>query len=137
MKSSLFRDLSRQYEESASVLAQKRQWSASYHLAGLSVEMALKACIARKFARNEIPEKKLILQIYTHDLTKLVGLAELERDRLNAQRRSATFANFWATVTEWDSDSRYRNWSMAEAKHMLEAVTEQSDGVTAWIRSFW
>lgn len=137
MKSSLLRDLSRHYESSASVLLQTRQWSASYHLAGLSVEFALKACIAKTFARNAIPDKRIVQQVYTHEPARLVVLAGLEKDRLTTGGRSPTFARFWTTVSEWDADSRYQRWSRSEASSMFEAVTEPTEGVIGWIRSHW
>lgn len=137
MKNLVLRNLSRQYETSALLLRKKRCWSASYHLAGLSVEFALKACIARKFVRSEIPEKRFVQQIYTHELGRLVILAGLEPDRTSAEASSPVFSRCWSTVRKWDADSRYRVWSMVEAQDMLDAVTEPIDGATAWIRSHW
>jgi hypothetical protein len=52
----------------AKILAQERQSSGAYYIAGYAIECALKARIAAQFRENEISDKNLVNRIYTHDL---------------------------------------------------------------------
>ena len=42
----------------------------AYYLCGYSVECALKACIAKTFQQHEFPNKKIVMDSYTHDLSQ-------------------------------------------------------------------
>lgn len=64
------------------VLLNNRQYSGAYYLSGYVVECALKACIARQTRKFDFPDKKTVLDSYTHDLQKLVKIAKLEHDLL-------------------------------------------------------
>jgi len=52
----------------------------AYYLAGYAVECALKACIAKRTQLHDFPEKKLVNDSHTHDLGKLLQLAELKTE---------------------------------------------------------
>jgi HEPN domain-containing protein len=52
----------------------------AYYLAGYAVECALKSCIAKKTREHDFPEKKLVNDSHTHDIGKLLQLAELKED---------------------------------------------------------
>src|SRR5213595_801683 len=58
-------------------LLQAERASSAYYLAGYAVELALKACIAKSFQPNAIPDKAFVNKIYSHSLEKLLGLAGL------------------------------------------------------------
>jgi HEPN domain-containing protein len=47
----------------------------AYYLAGYAVECALKACIAKQTQRHDFPEKQIVIDSHTHDLTKLLDPA--------------------------------------------------------------
>src|SRR6266496_433847 len=49
--------------------------SSAYYLAGYAIELALKACVAKTFQSNAIPDKAFVNEIYTHSLEKLLGTA--------------------------------------------------------------
>src|SRR5436190_12616190 len=63
--------------EDAVFLFQAGRASSAYSLAGYAVELALKACIAKSFQPDVIPDKAFVLEIYTHSLEKLLGTAGL------------------------------------------------------------
>ncbi len=54
--------------------------SGAFHLAGIALELAIKACIATRFDRHVVPEKALINAFYSHDLKKLLETAGLLPD---------------------------------------------------------
>jgi HEPN domain-containing protein len=64
-------------EESRALLAAGFSEGA-YYLAGYAVECALKSCIAKRTREHDFPDKKLVNDSHTHDLTKLLQLAELK-----------------------------------------------------------
>jgi hypothetical protein len=46
-------------------------------LAGYSVECGLKACVAKQIREHDFPDRQFVLDSYTHDLNRLIGLAGL------------------------------------------------------------
>jgi hypothetical protein len=69
----------------ARTLLAATRWSAAYYLLGYAVECALKACVASQFRQDEVPDKKIVLDFYTHDLEKLLSISGLKaRDLLTA-----------------------------------------------------
>ncbi len=125
---------SRSHAASARSLLRTGNFDAAYYLAGLAVECALKARIAGRFRANDIPDLKLVRDVYQHDLVALVRLAGL-RDALALERqRDPTVDGYWNTMTTWSMDSRYAAWSKDEATAMVEAATERATGVLSCIR---
>lgn len=111
------------------------RFSSAYYLAGLAVECALKAKIARAFKASTWPKKAFVNSIHDHNITKLVGLADLESE-LATKCGTASFKNYWKTVSGWKNESKYEQWSEAEARDMVRASLGQS-GVVSWIKKHW
>ena len=44
----------------AEALLQSRRWAAAYYLLGYAVECGLKACAARQFQQDEVPDKTVV-----------------------------------------------------------------------------
>jgi hypothetical protein len=82
----------------------------AYYLAGYAVECALKACIAKETRRYEFPDKKRVLDSYTHNLKELVGLAKLEESRRERARKDPAFEDNWKVVQDWSELSRYQRY---------------------------
>ena len=132
-----FRAIARTRIREARILLTNGEPGGAYYLAGYAVECGLKACIARRFLRNDIPEPSLVQKIYTHDLDALVTIAGL-RTSLDARRAaSGTFQSHWDVVRGWSERSRYAVISMALARDMVRAVGQRSTGVMAWLRTNW
>lgn len=121
----------------ADCLLKNRQYSGAYYLAGYAVECALKACIAKKIRRFEFPDKKFVIDSYTHDLTKLIKIAGLESDHKGEQSTNANFSTNWAIVKEWDETSRYETFNRVQSKELIDAITSTTGGVLLWIRKYW
>ena len=79
------------------------RYDAAYYLAGLSVECALKARIARATARYEFPGRRTAERAFTHDLKSLLAFAglkpELEQALMSLQEN-------WDLVSNWGVDVR-------------------------------
>jgi HEPN domain-containing protein len=112
-------------------------WSGAYYLSGYSIELALKACIARQFQAEEIPDLKTVQRIWTHKLDELLTMAKLKPDLDKRCKVEAGFASNWNSVMEWNEAARYRKIDENEAREMLEALSNPNDGVFEWIRSKW
>ena len=77
-------------------------FSGAYYLAGYTIELGLKACIARKTRKHDFPELNVVRDSFTHDFKKLVKVAGLEQN-LNSQiAKDLTFATNWTIVKDWD-----------------------------------
>lgn len=114
-----------------------RNYSGAYYLAGYIVELALKVCIAKNMRRNVIPLREHINSIYTHDLEKLVVVAELIDALKRAGSTNGDLASNWATVAKWDEQSRYRRSSRSNAMALYRAITDEPNGVLPWIAQHW
>jgi HEPN domain-containing protein len=122
--------------EAQTLLAAAR-WSGAYYLSGYSVECALKACIAKNTRRSEFPDKGLAQSAHTHDLARLVKVAGLEVDLRNASAADAALDVNWATVKDWNSESRYRVASQLTASDMIDGISDPDHGVLKWLRLHW
>ena len=109
----------------------------AYYLAGYSVECALKACIAKQTQEHDFPDKKLVNESHTHNLTELMRLAELTPILRAAMQTDTSFEDDWLSVKNWSKASRYEYWSSADAQSMLEAIERPSGGLLRWIRLHW
>jgi HEPN domain-containing protein len=109
----------------------------AYYLAGYAVECALKACIAKRTREHDFPEKKLVNDSHTHDLGKLLQLAEL-KDELDAViSADSVLGSALDKISDWSETSRYQRKNVREARALLWAVENQTGGLLPWIRLHW
>ncbi len=109
----------------------------AYYLAGYSVECALKACIAKRTREFDFPEKKLTNDSHTHDLLKLIQLANLKLELDAAVHADANLQARLDTIQDWSEASRYDRKSQQEAADLIDAVEDQTGGLLPWIRQRW
>ena len=123
----------------AEALIAKGLWAGAYYLAGYAVELGLKACILARVERTGIifKEKRFSEDCWTHDIEKLLGLADLKTARDTDAPAGSQRAQHWATAKDWNEASRYELTSQAKAEALLKAITDQTDGVLTWIRQLW
>lgn len=131
-----FQLLAEKRAQEAGVLAKNGNEEGAYYLAGLAVECALKACIAKKMRRYDFPlPAKDANRAYTHDLSELLKLAELESDLDTAMRRSRILTENWVIVQNWKVESRYETSGLKGSD--LVAAVNSADGVLPWIQRRW
>jgi hypothetical protein len=121
----------------AKLLSAHERYSAAYYLCGYAVETAIKARIASQFREHAIPERKLVEQIYKHDLDGLLGTANLRGELERRARDEPGFAANWAIVKEWKVETRYAIMGQVDTKRMLAATDEPDTGILPWIRLHW
>ncbi len=73
--------------------------------------------------------------MYSHDLSELLKLAELEDDLDTTMRRSRALTENWIIVQNWKVESRYET-SGLNGTDMFTAVSS-ADGVLPWIQRRW
>ena len=132
------RDLQTLAEErlqDAQALLAAGRFSGAYYLAGYAVECALKARIAKRFREFEFPDKRTVLESYTHILLQLARVAKVDVDARS--RENIAFATNWTTVKDWTEESRYELRTEQQALELMEAITEPNAGVLAWLRLHW
>jgi HEPN domain-containing protein len=122
----------------AQALLAAGRWAFAYYTAGYAVECALKSCVlARMIHTGAVFEDKLpVFRVHSPDV--LVGLSGL-RDELNRLLRSnSAFQQNWTTAKAWTEESRYVTTTpRATAEKLIQAITEEPDGVFAWLRQHW
>jgi len=123
--------------EDATALVGDNRWSNGYYLAGYAVELALKACIAKAFKAETIPDRNLVNATYQHNFKNLVGTAGLSAELRNKEQADAGFAANWGVVNSWSPDARYASATEQDAKELLRAISDEKDGVFEWIKVFW
>ncbi|HVT11419.1 MAG TPA: hypothetical protein VHE55_04065 [Fimbriimonadaceae bacterium] len=118
----------------AAELEQKGFFDGAFYLSGYAVECALKAILCKRFAADELPDNKFVADIYTHDLVKLLRLSGLDSD---LTRQIPKLQENWQAILGWTEQARYKNWTQAEARDMIRAVGDPSEGVLQWLQSKW
>lgn len=121
----------------AKVLLKGGYYDGAYYLCGYVIECALKACIARHTKRYDFPEKKTVIESYTHDLEKLVKVAEMWPALDEEMDRDPDFADNWDVVKDWHENSRYERHLKREAEDLYASVVDRQHGVLRWIRQHW
>lgn len=122
----------------AEALLHARRWPAAYYLLGYAVECALKACAARQFRQDEVPDRTVVNDFYTHRLDKLLSISGVKRALEERARADPAFQVNWNTVRDWNGGSRYdHSTSEAKARDMLVAVADTTSGVLSWLRTQW
>ncbi len=122
----------------AIVLIHGGRWQAAYYLLGYAVECGLKACAAKQFRRDEVPDKTVVNDFYTHRMNRLLAISGV-KDRLEERAHvEPEFSINWTTVASWSEVSRYdHSISEAQTKDMLIAVTDPNAGVLPWLKMHW
>jgi hypothetical protein len=108
--------------------------SGAYYLAGYAIECALKAVIAADFRANEIPDLRYVRDIYTHDLSALLRLAELEQKLEAEKKTNRGLYQRWETVKTWSERARYDIWTEASASAILDAI-DGDEGLLRWLQN--
>lgn len=123
--------------DDAKVLIREKQFSGAYHLTGIAVECALKACISTQTQQFDFPDKVRVLDSWVHDLTKLVNTAGLQEELGKRSAAEPQFGANWSTVKDWSVESRYAQYSETQANDMFAAVTDKTHGIMGWIGKHW
>jgi HEPN domain-containing protein len=106
-------------------------------LTGYAVECALKSCIAKKTKRYDFPDRRIVIDSYTHDLNQLIKVSGLQREIDLEMRRDREFEVNWAIVKDWSEGSRYERRDAATAKSLYKAVADSRHGVLKWLKRHW
>jgi hypothetical protein len=118
------------------VLLNNHKYSGVYYLSGYVIECALKACIAKQTKKFDFPDKKTVMDSYTHDLEKLVKVAKLEK-QLKSLLNDPDFSLRWSMVKDWSEESRYQTHNRQEALDIYSAITDPNHGVLQWLQQHW
>jgi HEPN domain-containing protein len=120
----------------AKLLLSENAPDGAYYLAGYAVECALKACIAKFTKRHDFPDKDRVKDSYVHDLAKLINVADLKPEHIEAMRH-LEFELRWKIVLKWSEASRYKDNSKEDARELIEAVENRRYGVLPWLKKHW
>ena len=122
----------------AQVLLRNGNYEGAYYLCGYVIECGLKACIAKQTRHYDFPpERKVIEQIYQHDLEKLVRAAALGQALDSEMKNDQVFASHWGIVKDWSEQARYEKHNEREAQDLYSAVADRKHGVLRWIKHYW
>lgn len=121
----------------AELLLKNGRASNAYYLAGYAVEIGFKACIARQMVAETIPDKKLIIDTYSHEFNVLVGVAGLRSELKLQQDADHLFHANWGVANQWAPSSRYDIVDASTAQFLVNAVAHPKHGVLQWIKKFW
>jgi HEPN domain-containing protein len=121
-------------EDARFLLSHDRPGNA-YYLAGYAVELLFKAVLSSRFRADTIPSRELVREIFTHDLTKLLNLADLRQDLADLQDADPQFRGRWEVVLRWKESSRYETRDTNEAAELLDAIDDSRHGVLRWLKT--
>jgi len=123
----------------AKLLLDGGEYSGAYYIAGYSVELALKACIAKNFRADALPDKTFVKDIYDkgHDLEKLIGLAGLKIELDKEVKINSLFKGNWGFVNNWKAEARYEFWDKINAITLYNAIADPIHGVLQWVKKYY
>lgn len=124
MKNADLRKLAEAKIRDALLLFENSGFSNAYYLAGYSLEIAMKACIAKQFSANTMPDKQMVIDTYSHDLNRLIGVAGLRIEFLEKREADTLFAQYWAIASKWSPESRYRLIDKSETQYFLNSIVD-------------
>jgi len=123
--------------QDAVFLFQAGRSSSAYYLAGYAVELALKACVAKTFQPNAIPDKAFVNEIYTHSLEKLLSTAGLSPFFSVDSKADQQLHAAWGIASKWTDSSRYVLWDSISAGSLIAAIGDPNHGVFQWVKKHW
>ncbi|MCU0705733.1 MAG: HEPN domain-containing protein [Fimbriiglobus sp.] len=134
--------LARERVKDAKALLGRKRWAAAYYLIGYAAECGLKACVLRFVEEKGVifgkkDGLKKLEGCWTHDLVKLVEIAELNAALKAEIQQDKKFDEYWSVVKGWNEGSRYQAKSETEARQLYEAINDPNHGVLKWIRTHW
>ncbi len=78
---------------------------------------------------------------YTHDLVKLLRLADLETRfdsiSLSQDEDDQQLALNWLFVKNWNEHCRYEQHESIKAKKLIDAIDHKQNGVLSWLKQYW
>lgn len=134
---SQWRTLARTRLREAQVLLGAGEWSGAYYLSGYAIECGLKACAARTFSAQTIPDMQVVRDLYSHKFESLLKVAGLLPTFQADLRLDPDLEVNWTIVKDWDSAKRYEFQSQQQAEAIIAAITNRRHGVMKWVRSNW
>ena len=132
-----FQKLSNARMREAHVLLRAEEYSGAYYLAGYAVECALKACFAKSVQRFDFPDRDRGGKVFTHKLSVLATLANLDDQLAKSAQADSNFAANWTLAKSWTEESRYVFWTRDQAESIAHAIGARKDGVLPWIKQRW
>jgi len=138
MNRSDFQVLANVRVKEAKILLDSQCFPGAYYLLGYAVECALKACIAKRTKRFDFPDRRTVIDSYTHDLEILLRVSGLKVEHEMEVNSNPRFNINWTTVKDWSEQARYSTvTSKAEAENLHSAVTARRGGVLTWLKKWW
>jgi hypothetical protein len=132
-----FQLLSKERLQDAATLIQAGRFDGAYHLLGLGVECALKACICRNVRRFDFPDLDLAQKSYRHKFSSFIEAAGLKNEFEAQLRTDAEFTANWLIVEGWSIESRYSIPGRSNAETLGKAISDRQHGVMRWIMRNW
>jgi HEPN domain-containing protein len=121
----------------AQVLLSAGEWAGAYYLSGYAIECGLKACAARTFSADTIPDLQIVRDLYSHKFESLLKVAGLVQVFQIDRQADPVLEVNWAVVKDWDSNQRYEIQTQRQAEAIVAAISNRRHGVMKWVRSKW
>ncbi|MGF2075360.1 hypothetical protein, partial [Enterococcus casseliflavus] len=86
-------------------------YDGAYYLAGYAIECALKAAISRLTREHDFPDRKRVLDSYSHNLVDLLAVTDFEAEFRSQLLLSPNLKTNWDMVRIWSEQSRYARWT--------------------------
>ena len=123
--------------DEAKFLLDNGRYDGAYYLSGYVIELALKACIAKRIKEHDFPDKDIVKNSYTHQLSTLFNTALLWDLFEQDLKKNKQLELNWSIVKDWKEDSRYEKHSKQKAEDMFSAVSDANTGVFEWVKQYW
>jgi 4'-phosphopantetheinyl transferase EntD len=121
----------------AEILLTAECYEGAYYLAGYALECTFKACIAKQVKEFDFPNKQLVIDSYTHNLSKLLTTSGLKQELTEQEKLDKEFKLNWAVVSKWSEESRYEySIEKQKAHDFFNAITDSKSGILPWLKNY-
>ena len=87
--------------------------------------------------RYDFPDRDFVRKAYTHDLTELLRLADIEKEFEREQQKAPDLVINWNVAKGWTEQSRYERHGKQIAEKMVSVVSASRHGVLQCLRESW
>jgi HEPN domain-containing protein len=134
IRSSVLCELADDRIREANILLSHGQHTGAAYIAGYAVELLLKAILAARANAGVWPLDHNVAEYRTHDFEDFLKLCGLREQMRQSSAKNFELGSNWVILREWRTDLRYRRLQRALAADIVQAVSDQRDGVARWLR---
>lgn len=131
----LFREYADERAAEARALLARDLFTGAAYLSGYAIELLLKAIISERSLGQHFPVADVPEELKTHNLEKLLVFSGQFERLKTAFASNPELEDNWLALRTWGPHLRYDRLRAQRSRDIVYAVTDQRNGVMAWLKN--